>query len=84
MAGVAGWFPFQFKLINGLRARGIQSARTWQDTPYQAVLVIGGTRNLTGYGVCAGKTSQSWQRLDGMIGCTAWQGVRQGMAGAIT
>jgi hypothetical protein len=46
--GVGGMVSFQHKLAEGLRSRQIEVSFNLRDRPYQAVLVIGGTRDLAG------------------------------------
>jgi glycosyltransferase involved in cell wall biosynthesis len=57
---------FQYKLADGLRARGVQVCQDLSDTPYQAVLVIGGTRDLAGLWRARRRGIPVVQRLDGM------------------
>ncbi len=46
LEGIGGMVSFQRKIARGLQAGGIEVSTDLDDTPYQAVLVIGGTRNL--------------------------------------
>lgn len=57
---------FQQKLVYGLTARGLNVCYELADTPYQAVLVIGGTRQLGGLFRARRKGIPIVQRLDGM------------------
>ena len=74
---------FQYKLADGLQARGIQVCQDLSDTPYQAVLVIGGTRALAGLWRLRRRGIPVVQRLDGMNWLHRLSGVRQA-GGAIT
>ena len=56
--GVGGMVSFQHKLLAGLQKRGIQTARDLSDLPYDAVLVIGGTRDSPAPGAQGGFTSR--------------------------
>ena len=64
--GVGGMVSFSNKLAAGLAQRGIQVTYDLTNTPYQAVLVIGGTRQLGG--LWRARRHGAWivQRLDGM------------------
>jgi len=68
---------FQYKLADGLQARGIQVCQDLSDTPYQAVLVIGGTRALAGLWRLRRQGIPVVQRLDGMNWLHRLSGVRQ-------
>lgn len=57
---------FQRKLAKGLIARGIDISYDLSDTPYAAVLVIGGTRQLGGLTRARRRGVPIVQRLDGM------------------
>jgi glycosyltransferase involved in cell wall biosynthesis len=57
---------FQGRLAQGLTRRGIQVTYDLDDTPYQTVLVVGGTRQLAGLWRARRKGSRIVQRLDGM------------------
>jgi glycosyltransferase involved in cell wall biosynthesis len=57
---------FRHKLTDGLKARGIAVCNDLTDTPYQAVLVIGGTRQLPGLWQLRRGGVRIVQRLDGM------------------
>jgi glycosyltransferase involved in cell wall biosynthesis len=57
---------FQGKLAGGLRARGVDVCFDLADTPYQAVLVIGGTRQIGGLWRAHRCGVPIVQRLDGM------------------
>jgi glycosyltransferase involved in cell wall biosynthesis len=66
LSGVGGMVSFQAKLAAGLARRGIETCFDLADRPYQAVLVIGGTRNLSGLWKAKRAGIPIWQRLDGM------------------
>jgi glycosyltransferase involved in cell wall biosynthesis len=57
---------FQSKLAQGLSARGIEVVYRLQDTPYAAVLVIGGIRDLPGLWRASRQGMPVIQRLNGM------------------
>jgi glycosyltransferase involved in cell wall biosynthesis len=57
---------FQNKLADGLRSRQIEITYDLRDRPYQAVLVIGGTRDLPGIWKAKRQGITVVQRLDGM------------------
>jgi glycosyltransferase involved in cell wall biosynthesis len=57
---------FREKLEHGLAARKIEVARDLDDTPYQAILVIGGTRQIPQLWRAKRKGIRIVQRLDGM------------------
>jgi glycosyltransferase involved in cell wall biosynthesis len=66
LTGVGGMVSFQAKLAAGLAQRGIEICFDLADRPYQAVLVIGGTRNLRGLWLSKRAGIPIWQRLNGM------------------
>ena len=66
MSGVGGMVSFQAKLAGGLEERGIESCCSLEDKPYQAVLVIGGTRSLAGLWRARREGIPVVQRLNGM------------------
>lgn len=66
LSGVGGMVSFQHKFSYGLQKRGIQVCYDLKDEPYQAVLVIGGTRKLAGLWYARRKGIPVVQRLDGM------------------
>lgn len=66
LKGVGGMVSFQHKLSRGLEQRGIEVTYDLADRPYQAVLVIGGTRHLTGLWSARRGGARIVQRLDGM------------------
>lgn len=66
LSGVGGMVSFQHKFSHGLQKRGIQVSYDLKDVPYQAVLVIGGTRQLVGLWHAKRKGIPIVQRLDGM------------------
>jgi glycosyltransferase involved in cell wall biosynthesis len=57
---------FAHKLAAGLAQRGVQTTDDLADEPYQAVLVIGGTRQLNGLRRARKHGARIVQRLDGM------------------
>ena len=77
LAGVGGMVSFQYKLADGLRARGLQVCQDLSDAPYQAVLVIGGTRDLAGLWRARRQGIPVVQRLDGMNWLHRLAGMRQ-------
>jgi hypothetical protein len=66
MSGVGGMVSFQAKLAGGLAERGIETSFDLADQPYQAVLVIGGTRSLAGLWRARRGDIPVVQRLNGM------------------
>ena len=66
LSGVGGMVSFQHKLAAGLTGRGIEVCYDLADNPYQAVLVIGGTRQLAGLWRARRQHIPVVQRLDGM------------------
>jgi len=64
--GVGGMVSFQAKLAAGLAARGIQTCDDLADQPYDAVLVTGGTRDLSGLSRARRRGVRIVQRLDGI------------------
>ncbi len=64
--GVGGMVSFLHKLTAGLDARGIQTTHEIRNTDYQALLVIGGTRDLTGLWQARRRGIPIIQRLNGM------------------
>jgi len=66
VSGVGGMVSFKARLIKGFSERGISVAEDLADDPYEAVLVIGGTRNLTGIWKARRRGLPVVQRLDGM------------------
>jgi glycosyltransferase involved in cell wall biosynthesis len=57
---------FQAKLVRGLAARGIEICYDLRDRPYDAILVIGGTRQIPGLISARMRGIPIVQRLDGM------------------
>jgi glycosyltransferase involved in cell wall biosynthesis len=57
---------FQKKLAKGLVARGIEVCFRLEDIPYHSVLVVGGTRQLSGLAQARRRGALIVQRLDGM------------------
>ncbi len=78
LSGVGGMVSFQGKLAAGLAARGISVCYDLQDTPYDAVLVIGGTRQVVGLRRAKKRGIRIIQRLNGMnwIHRIRWTGWR--------
>lgn len=66
LAGVGGMVSFQHKLAAGLARLGIEVCYDLSHQPYQAVLVIGGTRHLGGLWRARQQGLPIVQRLDGM------------------
>ncbi len=66
VSGVGGMVSFQAKMTQGLTARGIQATFDLADEPYDAVLVIGGTRQLVALQRARRRGVPVAQRLDGM------------------
>ncbi|MFC1878956.1 glycosyltransferase family 4 protein [Chloroflexota bacterium] len=66
VSGIGGMVSFRYKLIAGLEQRGIQVSHDLADGPYQAVLVIGGTRQLAALWRVRRQGIPLVQRLDGM------------------
>ena len=48
ISGVGGPASFQLQLVKGLASLGVEVCHDLQDIPYDAVLVVGGTRQLMG------------------------------------
>lgn len=65
LAGVGGMVSFQAKLSAGLNRVGVEVTTSLAERPYQAVLVIGGTRQLTGLWQARRAGIPIVQRLDG-------------------
>ena len=66
VSGLGGMVSFREKLVMGLAERGIGVSYDLSDTPYDAVLVIGGTRDLAGLWRARHRGVPVVQRLDGM------------------
>jgi glycosyltransferase involved in cell wall biosynthesis len=66
VSGVGGMVSFRHKLSEGLRRRGVQVSNSLDDRPLDAVLVIGGTRQLVGLWRLRRAGIPVVQRLDGM------------------
>src|SRR5690349_6114008 len=64
--GVGGMVSFLHKFSAGARARGVEIITDLTDTPYDAVLVIGGTRELPGLYRAKQRGVRVVQRLDGI------------------
>jgi glycosyltransferase involved in cell wall biosynthesis len=66
VAGVGGMVSFKHKLMSGLSRRGVEVCENLADMPYEAVLVIGGTRQLGALWQARQRGVEVVQRLDGM------------------
>ncbi|UCF62080.1 MAG: glycosyltransferase family 4 protein [Anaerolineaceae bacterium] len=66
LSGVGGPSSFQLRLVRRLAAHGIETCHELSDTPYDAVLVIGGTRQLVGLWRARQRGIPILQRLNGM------------------
>jgi glycosyltransferase involved in cell wall biosynthesis len=66
LTGIGGMASFRQKLTTGLLQANIQVTQSIQDTPYDAILVVGGTRDLIGLRGAKRKGFPIIQRLDGM------------------
>ncbi|MDH5506338.1 MAG: glycosyltransferase family 4 protein [Anaerolineae bacterium] len=66
VSGVGGMVSFQYKFAAGMAARGIAVSYDLADRPYDAVLVIGGTRQLAGLWRAKRRGIPIIQRLNGM------------------
>jgi len=66
LSGIGGMVSFQGKFAAGLRARNINICFDLSDTPYDAVLVIGGTRQIHRLWQVKRRGIRVIQRLDGM------------------
>lgn len=66
VSGTGGMVSFRYKLTSGLEARGISVTNDLADTPYQAVLIIGGTRQLSALWKVRQQGIRLVQRLDGI------------------
>ncbi len=64
--GVGGMVSFRDRLAKGLVAKGIVVTYNLEDKPYEAILVIGGTRDLAGLWWAKRHGVRIIQRLDGM------------------
>jgi glycosyltransferase involved in cell wall biosynthesis len=66
VSGVGGMVSFRRKLTKGLQERGIKVTNNLADTPYDVILIIGGTRDIAGLWRAKRHGVQIIQRLDGM------------------
>jgi len=66
VSGVGGMVSFRDKLKKGLLSRGVEFCDNLADYPYQAVLVIGGTRKLFSLWRARSRGIPVVQRLDGI------------------
>lgn len=76
--GIGGPASFQHKLAVGLTQRGVRVCYDPRQTPYDALLVIGGTRNLAGLWQARRQGVRIIQRLNGMnwLHRLRWTGVK--------
>jgi glycosyltransferase involved in cell wall biosynthesis len=65
LSGVGGMVSFRAKFTAGLQDRGIGVSNDLADEPYDAILVIGGTRQLAGLWRARNRGIPIIQRLDG-------------------
>ena len=65
-SGLGGMVSFKHKLIKGLASFGVEVCLDLRDTPYDAVLVIGGTRHLGGLWRARRRRVPILQRLAGL------------------
>jgi glycosyltransferase involved in cell wall biosynthesis len=65
LSGVGGMVSFRAKFTSGLQDRGIGVSNDLTDEPYDAILVIGGTRQLAGLWRARKRGIPIIQRLDG-------------------
>ncbi len=68
---------FRNKLAAGLNARNVEVCDDLADTPYQAVLIIGGTRNFAGLWRARSRGIPVVQRLDGINWLHRFRGLRE-------
>ena len=66
LSGIGGMVSFREKLAEGLARRGIETCADLDDPSYEAVLVIGGTRNIGKLWRARRRGIPVVQRLDGM------------------
>jgi len=66
VSGVGGMVSFQAKIVKNLRERGIGVCFDLSDGSYDGVLVVGGTRKVTGLWGARRRGVPVIQRLDGM------------------
>ena len=66
LSGVGGMVSFQGKLTSGLISRGFEVTFDLDETSIDAVLIIGGTRQLIGLRRARGRGVRIVQRLNGM------------------
>ena len=66
VSGVGGMVSFRRRLATGLARRGVDLGDDLEDGRYDAVLVIGGTRQLAGLWRARRRGARIVQRLDGM------------------
>ena len=78
LTGAGGPPVFQRKMVEGLHARGIEAVHAIDSVPYQAVLVIGGTRQIRGLQQIGSRGVPIIQRLNGMnwIHRRRWTGLK--------
>lgn len=66
VSGVGGMVSFRHKFAAGLARRGVEVCDDLRDQPYDAVLVIGGTRDIAGLRRVRKRRIPIVQRLNGM------------------
>jgi glycosyltransferase involved in cell wall biosynthesis len=66
LSGLGGMVSFEARLAQGLSEKGMPVSHSLNDRPYQAVLVIGGVRDLAGLWRTRRRGIPIVQRLDGM------------------
>jgi glycosyltransferase involved in cell wall biosynthesis len=66
LTAVGGMASFQNKFLSGLSHHNIQVTQSIHDTPYDVILIIGGTRDLIGLRGAKRRGFPIIQRLDGM------------------
>jgi glycosyltransferase involved in cell wall biosynthesis len=78
LKGIGGMVSFQEKLIRGLSTRGIEVCMDLDDEPYQAVLVVGGSRQILRLQRAHRRGIPIVHRLDGMnwLHRQRWTGLR--------
>ena len=66
LTGVGGMVSFRARLVSGLANGAVQVSEDLADEPYEAILVIGGTRQLPGLWRAKRRGVRIVQRLNGM------------------
>jgi len=77
LSGVGGMVSFQHKLVEGLKKCHVEVGYDLEKGDYQAVLVVGGTRDLPGLWRARRKGIPVIQRLDGMNWLHRLAGIRK-------